>query len=45
MENRPLIVQLLVAPLLGAAFVLFLPFIGFYLTGKAIYLKLRAGVV
>jgi hypothetical protein len=36
----PVPVMLVAAPLMGAAFVIFLPFIGFVLLGKAVWTKM-----
>jgi len=33
--------MLIAAPMMGAAYVVFLPFVGFYLTGKVLWEKTR----
>lgn len=42
--SLPPLLQLLLAPLLGAAFVLFLPVIGFVLVGRALLERVHGSV-
>lgn len=39
-ESQPVLVKVILAPTLGALFVIFLPVIGFYLVGKVLITKL-----